>query len=163
MVQIETLPNGVRIVTEPMDTVRSAALGIWVGGGSREEAPSESGAAHFIEHMLFKGTQRRSAQDIARETGCGAEVYLNEGYPAVWNHEALYDAVCAGLGEHAPRLLEAPVLAAEDFSFYQQEVPGVFFFLGVGSTPELHAQDFSFDDEAVLPAGVEFLKRLLTL
>lgn len=56
MVQIETLPNGVRIVTEPMDTVRSAALGIWVGGGSREEAPSESGAAHFIEHMLFKGT-----------------------------------------------------------------------------------------------------------
>ena len=43
MVQIETLPNGVRIVTEPMDTVRSAALGIWVGGGSREEAPSESG------------------------------------------------------------------------------------------------------------------------
>ena len=48
MVQIETLPNGVRIVTEPMDTVRSAALGIWVGGGSREEAPSESGAAHFF-------------------------------------------------------------------------------------------------------------------
>ena len=81
----------------------------------------------------------------------------------MWNHEALYDAVCAGLGEHAPRLLEAPVLAAEDFSFYQQEVPGVFFFLGVGSTPELHAPDFSFDDEAVLPAGVEFLKRLLTL
>lgn len=68
MLQIETLPNGVRIVTEKIDTVRSAALGIWVGGGSRQEAPSESGAAHFIEHMLFKGTQRRSAQDIARET-----------------------------------------------------------------------------------------------
>lgn len=68
MVRIETLPNGVRIVTEKIDTVRSAALGIWVGGGSREESPSESGAAHFIEHMLFKGTQRRSAADIARET-----------------------------------------------------------------------------------------------
>lgn len=68
MIQIETLPNGVRIVTEAIRSVRSAALGIWVGGGSREEAPSESGAAHFIEHMLFKGTQRRSAQDIARET-----------------------------------------------------------------------------------------------
>ena len=63
MVQIETLPNGVRLVTEAMDTVRSAALGIWVGGGSREETPEESGAAHFIEHMLFKGTQRRTAQD----------------------------------------------------------------------------------------------------
>jgi predicted Zn-dependent peptidase len=65
---IETLPNGVRLVTEPIDTVRSAALGIWVGGGSREESAQESGAAHFIEHMLFKGTQRRSAADIARET-----------------------------------------------------------------------------------------------
>ena len=42
MVQIETLPNGVRLVTEAMDTVRSAALGIWVGGGSREETPEES-------------------------------------------------------------------------------------------------------------------------
>lgn len=68
MVQIETLPNGVRIVTESMDTVRSATLGIWVGGGSREEERAESGAAHFIEHMLFKGTQSRSAEDIARET-----------------------------------------------------------------------------------------------
>lgn len=68
MVHIETLPNGVRIVTEPIDTVRSAALGIWVGGGSREESPRESGAAHFIEHMLFKGTENRSAADIARET-----------------------------------------------------------------------------------------------
>lgn len=68
MVQIETLPNGVRLVTEHIDTVRSAALGIWVGGGSREEGDAESGAAHFIEHMLFKGTAHRSAQDIARET-----------------------------------------------------------------------------------------------
>ena len=68
MCSIETLPNGVRIVTERIDTVRSAALGIWIGGGSREETAAESGAAHFIEHMLFKGTQSRSAQDIARET-----------------------------------------------------------------------------------------------
>lgn len=68
MVHIETLPNGVRIVTEYLDAVRSAALGIWVGGGSREEHPEESGAAHFIEHMLFKGTERRSAADIAYET-----------------------------------------------------------------------------------------------
>ena len=68
MVQIETLPNGVRLVTEHIQTVRSAALGIWVGGGSREEEGAESGAAHFIEHMLFKGTARRTAQDIARET-----------------------------------------------------------------------------------------------
>ena len=68
MVQIETLPNGVRLVTEPIASVRSAALGIWIGGGSQEETSEESGAAHFIEHMLFKGTESRSAGDIARET-----------------------------------------------------------------------------------------------
>ena len=55
------------------------------------------------------------------------------------------------------------MLAAEDFSFYQKRVPGVFFFLGAGNTPELHAPDFSFDDEAVLPAGLEFLKKLLMM
>ena len=68
MVQVETLPNGVRLVTEAIPHVRSAALGFWIAGGSREEPPEQSGAAHFIEHMLFKGTQSRSAADIARET-----------------------------------------------------------------------------------------------
>ena len=55
------------------------------------------------------------------------------------------------------------MLAAEDFSFYQQRVPGVFCFLGVGDTAELHAPEFCFDDETILPQGVEFLKRLLML
>ena len=68
MTEIETLPNGVRLVTTRIETVRSAALGFWIAGGSREEKPEESGAAHFIEHMLFKGTHRRTAADIARET-----------------------------------------------------------------------------------------------
>lgn len=68
MLNIETLPNGTRIVTEKIPSVRSAALGIWVRGGSRMEKPEEGGAAHFIEHMLFKGTEKRSAADIARET-----------------------------------------------------------------------------------------------
>lgn len=100
---------------------------------------------------------------LAAETGCGVEVYLNEGYPAVWNHERLYETVCARLGPDAPALLAAPALAAEDFSFYQKEVPGVFFFLGVGDTAELHAPEFCFDDEAVLPRGVAFLKQLLVM
>lgn len=62
-----TLPNGVRILTEPVPYVRSAALGIWVGTGSRHETAGENGAAHFIEHMLFKGTKTRSAGDLAGE------------------------------------------------------------------------------------------------
>ena len=71
--------------------------------------------------------------------------------------------VRAGLGEHAPLPLAAPTLTAEDFSFYQRRVPGLFFLLGVGDTPELHSPEFCFDDETVLPQGVEFLKRLLLL
>ncbi len=63
-----TLPNGVRVVAEPIEGLRSCAIGIWVGTGSRHEKAKEGGAAHFIEHMLFKGTQTRSAADIARET-----------------------------------------------------------------------------------------------
>ena len=60
-----TLPNGVRILTEHVPAVSSAALGIWVNTGSREEKASENGAAHFIEHMLFKGTSRWSAAELA--------------------------------------------------------------------------------------------------
>lgn len=59
------LPNGVRIVTEPIAGVRSAAVGIWVLNGSRYEPDELSGISHFIEHMVFKGTERRSAQHIA--------------------------------------------------------------------------------------------------
>lgn len=110
---------------------------------------------------------RRGLEEIARaiaaETGCRAEVRLSEGYPPVWNHEGLYETVRAGLGEHAPLPLAAPTLTAEDFSFYQRRVPGLFFLLGVGDTPELHSPEFCFDDEAVLPRGLEFLKRLLLL
>ena len=66
-VEKRTLPNGVRILTERVPGVRSACLGIWVGTGSRHEAAGESGAAHFIEHMLFKGTATRTAAQLAEE------------------------------------------------------------------------------------------------
>jgi predicted Zn-dependent peptidase len=61
-----TLPNGVRVITEAMQHVRSVSVGIWVGAGSRRETPEQNGITHFIEHMLFKGTTSRSAEDIAR-------------------------------------------------------------------------------------------------
>ncbi len=65
MVEIVTLPNGVRIACERMSAVRSAAVGIWVGVGSRCEKCGEEGSAHFIEHMLFKGTKNSSASELA--------------------------------------------------------------------------------------------------
>jgi predicted Zn-dependent peptidase len=59
------LPGGLRVVTEAMPGVRSASIGVWVGIGSRDESPALSGASHFLEHLLFKGTPTRSALDIS--------------------------------------------------------------------------------------------------
>ena len=61
------LPNGARLLTEEVPGARSAALGFFVGAGSRHEKAEENGAAHFIEHMLFKGTARRTAPQLARD------------------------------------------------------------------------------------------------
>src|SRR3954465_9590632 len=61
------LPGGLRIVTEAMPGVRSASVGIWVPVGSRDETPALAGTSHFLEHLLFKGTGRRSALDIPSE------------------------------------------------------------------------------------------------
>ncbi len=59
------LPSGLRVLTEQVPGVRSAAIGVWVGVGSRDEAPSEAGASHYLEHLLFKGTPSRSALEIS--------------------------------------------------------------------------------------------------
>ncbi len=66
MVVAETLPSGLRLVTEAMPHVRSVTVGVWLTSGSRHEADAECGVAHFTEHMLFKGTTGRSAQVIAQ-------------------------------------------------------------------------------------------------
>jgi predicted Zn-dependent peptidase len=62
----EVLPNGLVIVAEPMPQVRSVSVGIWLRSGSRSETAARNGIAHFTEHMVFKGTERRTAEEIAR-------------------------------------------------------------------------------------------------
>ncbi len=66
VIEKTVLGNGVRVITEAMPHVRSVAVGIWVGTGSRRESAQENGICHFIEHMVFKGTSRRTAEEIAR-------------------------------------------------------------------------------------------------
>ena len=149
-------PRAFRFGKMVSGTVRNAVSGKTVLEGSLRTYREET--YHFCKEQL-----EAIGREIAAGTGCGVEVFLNEGYPAVWNHEGLYETIRAALGSDAPGLLDAPALAAEDFSFYQRAVPGVFFFLGVGNTAELHAPEFCFDDEAILPEGVEFLKKLLML
>ncbi|MCF8554048.1 MAG: insulinase family protein [Candidatus Nanopelagicales bacterium] len=65
LVKRTVLPGGLRIITEQMPSVRSAAIGIWVNVGSRDEVASQTGSAHYLEHLLFKGTKNRTALDIS--------------------------------------------------------------------------------------------------
>ena len=67
MITREVLPNGLTLLTEAMPHVRSVAIGIWLKRGSRHEMPRETGISHFIEHMVFKGTRNRSAEEIAAQ------------------------------------------------------------------------------------------------
>lgn len=67
MVTIRTLENGIKIALEEIPYVRSISFGIWVKNGSRNEQPRENGVSHYIEHMMFKGTEHRTAREIAEE------------------------------------------------------------------------------------------------
>lgn len=84
-VRRDVLPGGVRVVSERLPACRSMALGLWVDGGSRDEPAVATGATHFLEHLLFKGTERRSAGDIATELdalGGGSNAYTTKEYTA---------------------------------------------------------------------------------
>ncbi|MBW1712341.1 MAG: insulinase family protein, partial [Deltaproteobacteria bacterium] len=67
MVGKTTFDNGLRVVTERMESVRSVSVGVWVNVGSRDETLDQAGLSHLVEHMIFKGTARRTALDIAKE------------------------------------------------------------------------------------------------
>src|ERR1700757_2231560 len=60
-------PNGLTVISEEMQQIRSVSIGIWIKTGSRDEEPQWNGISHFIEHMVFKGTKNRSAEAIARQ------------------------------------------------------------------------------------------------
>ncbi len=70
-----TLPNGLRVIAEPIPHFRSVSVGLWIGAGSMTETPGENGLSHFLEHMLFKGTEKRSARDVAEVMdGIGGQI-----------------------------------------------------------------------------------------
>ena len=79
-VEISGLANGLTVVTHAMPHLETAAIGIWVKAGARDELPEENGIAHFLEHMAFKGTKRRTAQGIAEEIeSVGGEINAATG------------------------------------------------------------------------------------
>ena len=100
MVNKITLDNGVRIVHEHLDHLRSCALGIWVESGSRHEPEELCGISHFIEHMLFKGTEKRTAAQLAADfdaIGGQSNAFTTK------EHTCYY---CRTLGEYLPQAAE---------------------------------------------------------
>jgi len=84
---LTTLPNGLRIISEDMPLLRSLAVGVWVNTGSRDEAPMEAGASHFLEHLLFKGSDKWSAQQISEAfdaTGARHNAFTSKEYTCYW-------------------------------------------------------------------------------
>jgi predicted Zn-dependent peptidase len=111
----DVLPNGLRLVTERMPHVRSVSIGVWLARGSRHESNEQSGIAHFVEHMLFKGTATRSAEDIAQtidSIGGQMDAFTAKEYASYY---------IKVLDEHLPLALDVlsdivmrPALSAED-------------------------------------------------
>jgi predicted Zn-dependent peptidase len=96
----DVLPNGLRLLTERMPHVRSVSIGVWLARGSRHEPQEQSGIAHFVEHMLFKGTATRSAEDIAQaidSIGGQMDAFTAKEYASYY---------IKVLDEHLPRALE---------------------------------------------------------
>jgi predicted Zn-dependent peptidase len=96
----DVFPNGLRLLTERMAHVRSVSIGVWLARGSRHEPQEQSGIAHFVEHMLFKGTATRSAEDIAQaidSIGGQMDAFTAKEYASYY---------IKVLDEHLPRALE---------------------------------------------------------
>jgi predicted Zn-dependent peptidase len=116
-VRKDVLPNGLIILSEAMPVVRSVSIGIWVRTGSRQENEEENGISHFIEHMVFKGTKNRSAEQIAREADS-----IGGHLDAFTAKECTSFSVKA-LDEHVPRAFDIlsdlflnPLFQPEDIS-----------------------------------------------
>ena len=131
-------------------TVRNAVA------GSAYLAGSLRAFADTVFYALREGLTK-IAGEIAASSGCEMDLRFSDGYPAVWNPEDLYEKLRSWGVEFA--VLPRPVMITEDFSWYQQRLPGLFFFLGCGPAPALHAADFSFE-ESVLLRGADFFQEI---
>ncbi|TVR98946.1 MAG: insulinase family protein [Rhodospirillales bacterium] len=98
MIRVTTLANGLRVATDPMETVESAAIGIWIDVGARDEDAATHGASHFLEHLVFKGTPERDARAIAEEieaVGGHLNAHTSREYTAYYAKVLKEDVVLA--------------------------------------------------------------------
>lgn len=115
MVKVGTLDNGIKVALESISYVRSISFGIWVKNGSRNELPQENGVSHYIEHMMFKGTENRTAREIAEEMdalGGQINAYTTKEYTCY--HTRVLDKHFGRALEVMSDMLLHPLLAEED-------------------------------------------------
>ena len=152
----------------PADVPYLLRFGRMEGGHVRNAVAAEAvleGTLRAFTEERFAWLKQRCldlAAEVEQDTGCTMSLSFSEGYPPVTNDAALVEKINAHLGEDAPRHFDGFALATEDFAWYQQKLPGVFFFLGVGDTEELHSARFAFD-ESVMAKGLAMYEKLLYL
>ena len=146
----------------PAGTFRLLKFGRFQSGTVRNALSAhthmEGSLRAFQDEVFFFLTNGLTAigTELEETYGCSVKVHFSDGYPAVMNPEPLFDRVAKTV---AFAELAEPCMTAEDFSWYQRSVPGMFFFLGLGETPALHADTFDFD-ECILVKGADFFEKL---
>ncbi len=117
------LPAGVRVITEPMPEIRSVAVGCWVDTGTRDERPNEAGTSHFLEHLLFKGSDRLTARQISEAfdaVGAQSNAFTTKEYTCFWAR--LRDAdLTLGLGLLA-EMIRRPAFRTHEIDSERQVV-----------------------------------------
>ena len=129
--RLTELDSGVRVVTEAVPTVRSVALGLWVRTGSRDETPAQAGVSHFLEHMLFKGTEKHSAIEISEIfDGLGASENAATGKETTHLHARFLDEHTEDAFQLLAEMLLAPTypevdsereVVLEEIAMYEDE------------------------------------------
>ena len=113
--QLTELKGGLRVITEAMPSVRSVALGLWVRTGSRDESPEQAGVSHFLEHLLFKGTERHSAIEISELfDGMGAATNAATSKESTHLHARLLDEHTEEAFELLAEMLTGPSLPEDE-------------------------------------------------
>ena len=122
-IELSTLDSGLRVATEVVPSVRSVALGLWVKTGSRDETPAQAGVSHFLEHLLFKGTERHSAIEISELfDGMGAATNAATGKETTHLHARFLDEHTEEAFDLMAEMLLAPSLPADEIDSEREVV-----------------------------------------
>ena len=174
---IDALAIGCELVSElyrmvqlelPETEYRLLKFGKMTSGSVRNAISASTilqGTLRSFRDDTFRFLNRRiqeTAASYEKKYQCGIDISQSVGYPPVMNDPALFEEAKAALHEFDFQTFETPFMLSEDFSFYQQVIPGLLLFLGTGTNIPLHSNNFDFDEE-ILATGVEVYLKLLKI